>query len=266
MRSQCWRACILLALFRSPKHGEWVADKQMARKGSAGVVVAASLQHGLATPYGGGGQGHRAGQEARALFPLYVHTGAGLTQENWQSLSTIDQWLTSQALPLVIGGDFQVEPKQLEDSGWVRTVCGFVEAKLATVTPSHRVIDFFVVSREHAGAWEATSHISHHIAPLRPVRIVVSTADTTQDAGDEQAKALASGQAKWLQEAGACPGLDPVRRRVQAAAERRRGGRPSSMQWRRNSSTRFLMVPEEADAFCGRSQGQKLVWKACKSP
>ena len=45
-----------------------------------------------------------------------------------------------------LGGDFQVEPKQLEDSGWVRAVGGFVVApQLATVTPSHPVIDFFVV-------------------------------------------------------------------------------------------------------------------------
>ena len=29
---------------------------------------------------------------------------------------------------------------------------------------------------------------------------------------------------------------------------------------------RFLIAPDEAGAFCGRSQGQKLVWEACKSP
>ena len=34
-------------------------------------------------------------------------------------ISMIGQWLTSQAVPFIIGGDFQVEPKQLVDRGWV---------------------------------------------------------------------------------------------------------------------------------------------------
>ena len=37
-----------------------------------------------------------------------------------------------------------------------------------------KVIDFFVVSRDIAGACEATTHLSHHVAPHRPVRIFVS--------------------------------------------------------------------------------------------
>ena len=40
-----------------------------------------------------------------------MHTGASLTQDNEQILSTIGQWIISGALPFVIGGDFQVEPK-----------------------------------------------------------------------------------------------------------------------------------------------------------
>ena len=50
--------------------------------------------------------------------------------------------------------------------------CG---AQLATVTPSHRVIDFFFVSRDFAGACEATTHLSLFIARHRPVIILVST-------------------------------------------------------------------------------------------
>ena len=89
----------------------------------------------------------------------------------WESLKCV-----ANTQRLLLGGDFQVEPKQLEDSGWVRAVGGFVVApQLATVTPSHRVNDSFVVSRDLAGACEATTHISQHIAPHRPVRIAVST-------------------------------------------------------------------------------------------
>ena len=104
MRSQGWRACIAPALFRSPQHGEWVSTKQTARsKGSAGVMVAAALRHGLATPHGGAGDRGIALCKGRVLafyhsgivpggaliLLVYMHTGAGLTQENWQILSTI---------------------------------------------------------------------------------------------------------------------------------------------------------------------------------
>ena len=82
--------------------------------------------------------------------------------KNWQILSTIGQWLTSQALPFIIEGDLQVEPPMPENSGWVRAVGGFVVApKLATVKPSQRIIDFFV-SRDFASASAATTRIPEH--------------------------------------------------------------------------------------------------------
>ena len=47
MRLQGWRAGVAPVVFRSP-HGEWVSTKHTARsKGSAGVMVAAALRHGL---------------------------------------------------------------------------------------------------------------------------------------------------------------------------------------------------------------------------
>ena len=73
------------------------------------------------------------------ILSVYMHTGAGLTQENCQILGMIGQRFTSQALPFIIGGDLQVEPKQLEDSGWVRAVIGFVVA-LQLATGSRRRI------------------------------------------------------------------------------------------------------------------------------
>ena len=105
-----------------------------------------------------------------------LHTGAGLSHwKNWQLLSSAGQWLTSQRMPFVIGGDFYVEPKQLEDSGCVQSAGFAVAPKLATVTPSHRVIDFFVDSRDFAGVCEAGTEISKHIAPHRPDNIAIFT-------------------------------------------------------------------------------------------
>ena len=59
---------------------------------------------------------------------------------------------------------------------------------------------------------------------------------------------------------------DPVRRRVQAAAGAQAGWTSFIDAVEEELVDAFLIAPEEADAFCGRSQGQKLVWKACKSP
>ena len=70
-------------------------------------------------------------------------------------------------------GDFHVQPQQLKSSGWVRAVGGFVIApKPVTITPLHRVIGFFVVL---PGVCQATTLLSEHTAPHRPVKLVVST-------------------------------------------------------------------------------------------
>ena len=198
----------------------------------------------------------------------YMHTGAGLTQENWQILSVIGQWLTSQALPFIIGGDFQVEPGQLEDSGWVRAVGGFVVApRLATVTPSHRVIDFFVVSRDLAGACEATTHISQHMAPHRPVKTVVSTRMI------QPRKRVVSRPQPWpLVRPSGCRRAqcdmdwDSVRQCVQEAERSQAGWAAFIDAVEEELIDAFLIPSDAAEAYRGRSQGQRLVWKACKSP
>ena len=240
-------------------------------------MVAAAAAAWLATPDGGAGDRGIELCKGRVLafyhsgivsgvaliLSVYMHSGAGPTQENWQLLSTIGQWLTSQALPFIIGGDFQVEPKQLEDSGWVRTVGGFV----VTPQPSHRVTDFFVVSRDLAGVCEAITHVSQHIAPHRPVRIVVSTRLI------QPKKRVMSRPKPWPAERpSGCRkrehdlDWDPVRRLVQAAAGAQAGCTSFIDAVEEELVDAFLMALEEADAFRGRSQGQKLVWKACKSP
>ena len=80
--------------------------KQTARsQGSAGVLVAAAVLRGLATPHGGAGDRGIELCKRRVLalhyndiepggaliLSVYMHTGAGLTQENWQILSTMCQ-------------------------------------------------------------------------------------------------------------------------------------------------------------------------------
>ena len=55
-------------------------------------------------------------------------------------------------------------------------------------------------------------------------------------------------------------------RRVQAAAGAQAGWTSFIVAVEEELVDAFLIASEEAGAFCGRSQGQKLVWKACKSP
>ena len=134
MRLQGWQACIAPAFARRSMASGSPPRRRRAAKEARGVMVAAALRHGLATPHGGAGDRgidlcrgrvlafHHSGivPGGALILSVCMHTGAGLTQENWQIFSTIGQWTTSQALPFIIGGDFQVEPKQLEDSGWAR--------------------------------------------------------------------------------------------------------------------------------------------------
>ena len=120
-------------LNRPSQHGEWVAKKKTARsKGSAAVMFAAALRYGLTTPCGG------------AVERVVSSQGGSATQEIWQLLSVVSQWR-----PFIIGGDVQVKPQQLEHSGWVRAVGGFV------VAPQ---FNHAVASRgDLAGACQATS-------------------------------------------------------------------------------------------------------------
>ena len=68
-------------------------------------MVAAAVLRGLATPHGSAGDGGIKLWKRRVLalycndiepggaliLSVYMHTGAGLTQENWQILSTMCQ-------------------------------------------------------------------------------------------------------------------------------------------------------------------------------
>ena len=142
----------------------------------------------------------------------------------------------------------------------MRSIGAFVVApKIVTGIPSHRVIHFFVVFRDLAGACEATSHISEHIAPHRTVNIVVSTR-------------LFQQRKRVIHRPRAAPSLAG---RLQASTSGATLKKPS---WTHANWTKFneavekeftgtfLLALGDEEAFSGRSQGQKWVWKACKRP
>ena len=149
----------------------------------------------------------------------------------------------------------------------MRAVGGFVLApQLATVTPSHRVTDFFVLSRDLAGACEATTHLSHHITHHRPVRILVSTRLI-------QPRTRVINRPKpWPATPAGCRkrdvdmDWDPVRRRVQAAVGAQAGWTSFIDAVEEELVDAFLIVPDQARLSCVRSQDQTLAWKAINSP
>ena len=78
------------------------------------------------------------------LLSVYMHTGAAFTQENWQILSTVGQWLASRALALHHRSDIQVAPKQLGGQ-WLgvrsQWLCGGAKARHRhTIASGHRLL------------------------------------------------------------------------------------------------------------------------------
>ena len=114
-----------------------------------------------------------------------------------RTIRTIGQWLTSQALPLIIGGDFEVEPKQLEDSGWVRAVGHSSPWSRRRIESS--ISSLSLESLQALVKQPRKSPITLH--PQARENRQLHAADTTQEVGYE-AEALAAGQTEWMQEAG----------------------------------------------------------------
>ena len=163
MRSRGWRACIAPMLFLSLQHGEWFSTKQTAHsKGSEGGCSGDVVWPGDAARWCRR-QRHRAVHGACACaLPQWHCTRRGTDSLSlhactlgWVSpmkTGSPSSWRTADGCPLSVA------------LWWCRS---------SPRSPPHLVIDFFVVSRDLASACEATTQISHHIAPLRPVRHVV---------------------------------------------------------------------------------------------
>ena len=171
-------------------------------------MVAAALRRGLSTGAGDRGielsKGRVLALYHSGIFPggalvlsAYLHTGVALTQENWQILSTIGQWLTSQALPFIVGGIFQVGA-QAAGGQWMgarrRWLRGGAAARHGhAVASSHRLLRRRVPSNHanfpsHCAAQSCQNRCFHAARPAH-------------EASHEQAEALACFQAEWLQEA-----------------------------------------------------------------
>ena len=136
MRSKGWRAC-LLSIAATWRVGIAIDDGAEQRKrGRCGGSGAASRaldtvawrQWSVQRASGGPLPQFRRPTRGPAFVSFSAYRGKFI-QENWQMRSVLGNWLRSQAMPFIIGGDFQVEPDQLWSSGWVRAVGGFDVAR-----------------------------------------------------------------------------------------------------------------------------------------
>ena len=105
MRSQDWRACIALALFRSLQHGEWVSTE----RGAARAARELWLQRGDAARWCRR-QRHRAVQGARACALPQLHcTRRGLVFSDYLDALTLENlhilWTIGQQVLFVVRGD-----------------------------------------------------------------------------------------------------------------------------------------------------------------
>ena len=176
-----------------------------------------------------------------------------------QILSKIGQWCTSQALPFVIRGEFQVDPKQLEDSGWVRAIGGFVviAPQLATAASGPSISSSSLETFQARVKQKRRSGST--LYPQARQNRCFHAALPTQEAGSEQARPLAGGQVGCVQEAGERDlDQDLVRRRVQEAAGAQAGWTPFIDPVEEELTDAFPIAQDDADAFRGTSQGQKL--------
>ena len=80
----------------------------------------------------------------------YLDDAVGLNAANMNKLAQMGRFLTDSGLPFLIGGDWNVTPAQLEESGWLAMVGALVRfpagMQVSCTAGSGNLIDYFVVT------------------------------------------------------------------------------------------------------------------------
>ncbi|CAK0870008.1 unnamed protein product, partial [Prorocentrum cordatum] len=106
---------------------------------------------------------------------VYLHTGGGLSAANLAILEAVRRAVLVVGPPLIICGDFNMEPVELAQAPWLAQLGGHIVAPASgTCRPAERVLYYFVVSSCFAAA-KATTLQDWDFGPHRPVLLEVST-------------------------------------------------------------------------------------------
>jgi hypothetical protein len=89
-----------------------------------------------------------------AFISLYLISGQGLSQDNLEILAEIRAFVKFWQIPFIIGGDFNLPPEDLIDSGFEVEISGEIrqvktpdgEALHTCTSGSGRVLDYFIVA------------------------------------------------------------------------------------------------------------------------
>ena len=110
---------------------------------------------------------------------IYIVLGKGLGVESLELLEQLGGIIAARESPFIVGGDFQITPWQLEDTGFADKVGGPILAPskgLGTCRAASgvaSVIDFFVVEASLAcGFREVDVCMDVEFNPHRPIRMV----------------------------------------------------------------------------------------------
>ena len=80
------------------------------------------------------------------MISVYLWSGEGLTERNLEVLSELARGLRRLHGPWIVGGDWNLEPVDLQRAGWIDLVGGSIAAPDCP-TCGGRTLDFFVVPK-----------------------------------------------------------------------------------------------------------------------
>ena len=143
-----WRSHFGAALV-TPKLGTSGGAAVLSRKGlgsSPHDMVEKTQQHRIAGAWIGA-----VVKGGIHCFSIYLKDGDGMSDTNAAILTELAAAVAAVRGPWLIGGDWNVNPKALADSGWPEIVRGTIQAPVLP-TCNTNVYDFFVVSNDLSAA------------------------------------------------------------------------------------------------------------------
>ena len=120
-----------------------------------------------------------AARHGWAIASVYLITGEGASPANLNILDGVHRRLTAIGGPRIIGGDFQMQPRELLDSGWP-TSRGYVvvagDRPTCVSTRTASTIDYFLVAAPCGELVRKIEVCDGFLAPHRLVRITLASA------------------------------------------------------------------------------------------
>ena len=104
---------------------------------------------------------------------VWLRDTEGLSEENMQILQAISRALTQVKGPWILGGDWNIPPEVLMESGWVDSIEGVIVAPKVN-TCNNSVYDYFIISVKLRHAVRGVQVVNdHQFSPHHPTRMYI---------------------------------------------------------------------------------------------